>query len=73
MKLPGERIAFFVGALALAGLGWLTWRYHTGADEMPWVFRAAAAVCALFGLLAPLRWLRVALSLNLFTQDLFRK
>lgn len=67
-----ERALVLAGALLLAGLGWLVWRYQDH-DTLHWVFWVAGAGGALFAMLAPVRWLRTLLHLNIFTQDMFRK
>ena len=68
----GARIVIVVVALLVAVLGWLAWRHVADAGPMPWVLGAVAFALVLFGLLAPLRWVRTALGMNLFTQDAFK-
>jgi len=60
-------------ALAVGGIGWLAWRHLENARELPWVLWTVAGVGAVFALVAPVRWLRTGLHLNLLTQDLFRR
>lgn len=67
------RITCLAIALAVGGIGWLAWRYLDNARELPWVLWAVAGVGAMFALVAPVRWLRAALHMNLLTQDLFRR
>lgn len=72
-KGRGERIVMLVGAAALAVLGWLAGRHLGDAPALPWILWAAALASLVFGLFAPLRWLRFWLGLNLFTQDMFKR
>lgn len=66
-----ERILFLAAVVVLAGLGWLAGRYVAPMPALPWILWAAGAICLLLALFAPVRWLRIALGMNLFTQDLF--
>lgn len=68
-----ERAVVLAGAVAAAGLAWLTARVLDDAGALPWVLGVVAALVAAFAALAPLRWVRMALGMQLFTQDMFRE
>lgn len=68
-----ERAVTLVSAVVSLVLGWLTWRYMDGMAALAWTFWVAGVAAALFALLAPIGWIRMALGWSLFTQDMFRR